>query len=95
MRLRSQMALPKMNRSLALRALLVVGAMSAIGGAYGRRSKLRCRPGARPAERRPRKAHQYTARPRPSTMRPAKRPTRRAGPAWRGRPCRPVRPGGT
>jgi hypothetical protein len=60
------MTVPKINRSLALRALLVVGAMFAIGGVTlaGAASS-----GSGP-ERAPRsvalvKAHQYTARPRP------------------------------
>ena len=83
------MTVPKINRSLALRALLVVGAMFAIGGVTlaGAASS-----GSGP-ERAPRsvalvKAHQYTARPRPSTMRPASV----ACPASLVRPARLARP---
>ena len=102
MRLRSQMTLPKINRSLALRALLVTGVLSAIGGVTlaGAASS---GPGV---ERAPRsvalvKAHQYTARPRPKHDATGERglpgergPRGQAGPAGSSGPSGPAGPQG-
>ena len=102
MRLRSQMTVPKINRSLALRALLVTGVLSAIGGVTlaGAASS---GPGV---ERAPRsvalvKAHQYTARPRPKHDATGERglpgergPRGQAGPAGSSGPAGPAGPQG-
>ena len=90
------MALPKITRSLALRALLVIGVLFAIGGvtlAGAASSGLSSEAGRAPRSVALVKAHQYTARPRPKHDATGERglpgepgPPGQAGPA--GRPDR-------